>query len=91
MNAMDVVNRLLDRRWRGIDGKGRYDVVMFLGTGYILQSQLLAALKHFAPDVRTLSLDPFYQPNADFSFPNLDERDWEELFRAIIESLRSRR
>jgi acetyl-CoA decarbonylase/synthase complex subunit epsilon len=87
MGIVDIVNRLKDKEWMGIDGKGPYEVVLFLGIPYYLQSQMLATLKHFAPHAITISLDPFYQPNANWSFPNLSEEEWSKSLKEIIEGL----
>jgi len=31
MSAMDIGNRLTDKQWQGIDGKGHPDLVLFVG------------------------------------------------------------
>ena len=83
----DLTNRLRDKQWKGFDGKGGYDYVLMIGGVYYFESQMLATLKHFAPHVRTVSLDRFYQPNATFSFSNMDLGKWKEGLDAMIEEL----
>ena len=83
----DLTNRLNDKQWKGFDGKGGYDYVLMIGGVYYFESQMLATLKHFAPHVRTVSLDRFYQPNATFSFSNMDLGKWKEGLDAMIEEL----
>ena len=34
MSAMDIGNRLKDPTWSGLDGKGPYDVALFMGLPY---------------------------------------------------------
>jgi acetyl-CoA decarbonylase/synthase complex subunit epsilon len=50
---------------------------------------MLSTLKHFATHLKTVSLDRYYQPNADFSFPNLDEKTWIQNLDTVVGTLRS--
>lgn len=84
MTAVDAGNRLTDRDWTGLDGTGPHDLAIFAGLPYYMAWTILSGLKHFAPHVRTLSLDPYYQPNADFSFPNIKAGEWEKNIDAVI-------
>ncbi|HZD43172.1 MAG TPA: CO dehydrogenase/acetyl-CoA synthase complex subunit epsilon, partial [Methanomicrobiales archaeon] len=68
MPAVDVGNRLTDPAWRGIDGKGSYDLVLLAGLPYPMGYTILSGLKHFSPKVKTICLDPGYQPQANWSF-----------------------
>jgi len=86
----DLTNRLKDKQWKGFDGKGAYDYVLMIGGVYYFESQMLSTLKHFAPHVRTVSLDRFYQPNATFSFSNMDLDKWKEGLNAMIGELGGR-
>jgi acetyl-CoA decarbonylase/synthase complex subunit epsilon len=86
MGIVDLTNRLTDPEW-GLDGKGPHDVVAFSGVQYPLLSQMLSTLKHFAPNLRTIALDRFFQPNADWSFPNLKEDEWEKEMLKVQEIL----
>ncbi len=64
-----ITQYLLDESWRGFDGKGRYDLILFMGFTPAYLSRMLSALKHFS-DLITISIDEFYQPNAKFSLTN---------------------
>jgi len=86
MGVVDLTNRLTDQTW-SVDGKGSHDLAIFLGIPYPLQSQMLSTLKHFAINLRTISLDRFFQPNADWSFPNLSEEEWGKEILKVIENL----
>jgi len=57
---------LLDESWKGFDGKGNYDLILFMGFTPAYLSRMLSALKHFS-NIVTVSIDEFYQPNAKFS------------------------
>jgi acetyl-CoA decarbonylase/synthase complex subunit epsilon len=83
----DLTNRLKDKQWKGFDGKGGYDYVVLIGGVYYFVSQMLATLKHFAPHVRTVSLDRFYQPNASFSFASMDVEKWREGLDKMVHDL----
>jgi acetyl-CoA decarbonylase/synthase complex subunit epsilon len=76
MSAMDIGNRLVDPEWQGIDGKGHPDLALFVGLPYYMESLILAGLKHFAPDLKTMTLDNLYHPHASWSYPNATLEVW---------------
>jgi acetyl-CoA decarbonylase/synthase complex subunit epsilon len=45
---------------------------------------ILSGLKHFAPYLKTMTLDNTYQPNASWSFSNISVKDWVENLKVII-------
>lgn len=87
MPSVDIVNRLVDGKWPGLDGKGQYDLALFIGLPYYMEWILLNALKHFAQSIKTVSLDKTYQPNASWSFSNLTVEDWIQNLEEIIDKL----
>ena len=87
MSAMEIGNRLSDPEWKGLDGRGSYDLALFMGLPYYMQFVILSGLKHFSIDLKTLSLDRFYNPHATWSFPNLSVKDWSEHFETILNKL----
>ncbi|MCP8308762.1 MAG: CO dehydrogenase/acetyl-CoA synthase complex subunit epsilon [archaeon] len=89
MGIEDLVNRLKEKEWEGFDGKGNYDSVLFIGGVYYFQSLMLSTLKHFAPYLKTFSMDRFYHPNADFSFENMNEERWVQEFKNMVEMIKS--
>ena len=76
MSAMDIGNRIVDPEWQGLDGKGPYDLVMFVGLPYYMEELILSGLMHFAPDQKTMTLDNLYHPHASWSFPNATLEEW---------------
>ena len=84
MPAVDVGQRLTDPEWAGLDGKGPYDLAFFAGLPYNMAATILNGLKHYAPQVRTVSLDTGYQPNASFSFTNCPAKEWLEKMGPVI-------
>ena len=76
MSAMDIGNRVVDPTWQGLDGKGPYDLVMFVGLPYYMEALILSGLKHFAPNLKTMTLDNLHHPHASWSFPNATLEEW---------------
>ena len=87
MSAMDIGNRLKDSTWNGLDGKGPYDLALFMGLPYYMEFVILSGLKHFSKNLKTISLDRYYDPHANWSFPNLKVEDWNQSFEIIINKL----
>ncbi len=83
MTAMEAGQRLADREWKGLDGKGPHDLAIFAGLPYYMEWTILSGLKHFAPHVRTVTLDHYYQPHASFSLGNISPRDWLKTLEAL--------
>jgi acetyl-CoA decarbonylase/synthase complex subunit epsilon len=89
MGIEDLVNRLKEKDWKGFDDRGNYDSVLFIGGIYYFQSLMLSTLKHFAPHLKTFSLDRFYHPNAEFSFENMSKERWVQEFKGVVEIIKS--
>ena len=87
MPAVDIGNRLSDSAWGGLDGKGQYDLALFVGLPYYMEWTILSGLKNFIPSLKTMTLDNVYQPNASWSFPNISKKDWTEDLKVIIEKI----
>ncbi|MDD1704062.1 MAG: CO dehydrogenase/acetyl-CoA synthase complex subunit epsilon [Methanoregula sp.] len=85
--AVDIANRLKDHEWKGLDGKGNYDLAIFVGLPYSMEWTILSGLKHFAPALKTITLDCVYQPNAGWSFPNSTIKDWAASVKGIVDHL----
>jgi acetyl-CoA decarbonylase/synthase complex subunit epsilon len=49
---------------------------------------MLSTLKHFAPHLKTFSIDRFYHPNAEFSFENMTEGRWAQEFKNMAEAMK---
>ena len=87
MPAVDIANRLVDPDWKGLDGKGQYDLAMFMGITYYMEWVILSGLKHFGHNLKVISLDKHYQPHASWSFPNMPVKDWAQNLEIIINKL----
>jgi len=87
MSAVDVANRLEDSEWKGLDGLGQYDLALFMGITYYMEWVILSSLKHFGRNLKTVSLDRYYQPHASWSFSNLSVGDWAQSLELIINKL----
>lgn len=73
---VEITNLLKDPDWKGINGEGQHDLVVFVGCIYYIVSQGLSTLKHFAPHLKTLTICKFFHSNADASFPNMKDEEW---------------
>ena len=83
MSAMDIGNRLVDAEWQGIDGKGHPDLALFVGLPFYMEGLILSGLMHFAPELRTITLDNMYHPHASWSFPNGTLEDWANNLKVM--------
>jgi len=83
MSAMDIGNRLVDPEWPGIDGKGRPDLALFVALPYYMEGLILSGLMHFAPELKTMTLDNMYHPHASWSFPNGTLEDWASNLKVM--------
>jgi len=79
-----VTQFLLDEEWKGFDGKGNYDLVLFMGFLPYYLSRMLSALKHFSK-ITTVALEGFYQPHAKFSFTNLTAN--KDMYYSMLEEI----
>ena len=75
---------LSDPEWKGLDGKGTYDLVAFAGFPYYMEWLLESGLKNFAMKLRTVSLDRTYQPNAQWSLGWMPVPDWQDTIDKIV-------
>ena len=87
MPLMDIANRLRDIEWRGLDGAGTYDLVLFAGFQYYMAWLVFSGLKHMSSQLKTISLDGQYQPNASWSIQNVSPSELEEFFVKLLEKI----
>jgi len=87
IQVMNLGDRLRDPSWGGFDGAGIYDLVIFAGFAYYIEWLVQSGLKNFAPDLRIISLEKTYQPNASWSLGTLPEGRWEESLDEILTAL----
>ncbi|WP_457612363.1 CO dehydrogenase/acetyl-CoA synthase complex subunit epsilon [Methanocaldococcus sp.] len=83
IGLIDLINNLKNPYWEGFDGRGNYDLILFIGVPYYIATQGLSTLKHFAPHLRTITLCRFMHPNADYSFPNLSNEEWLDYLNKL--------
>jgi acetyl-CoA decarbonylase/synthase complex subunit epsilon len=83
MTAMDIGQRVVDPTWQGLDGKGHPDLVMFVGLPYYMEALILSGLKHFAPDLKTMTIDNLYHAHASWSFPNASLEEWASNLKVM--------
>lgn len=84
---VNLTNRLEDDSgWEGFDGEGKPDLVIFAGITTYYISQMLATLKNFTENLKTLTIDNEYQGNARFSLGNVNNGEWKEFFEVLTGS-----
>jgi acetyl-CoA decarbonylase/synthase complex subunit epsilon len=76
--------------WKGMDGNGQYDVVIFMGIMFKFANAMFATLKHFNRDIKRVSIDRYYHINADMTFGNMafNADDYHAAVDEIIAALR---
>ncbi len=87
MSLINITGRLVDKDWKGIDGKGQYNMAIFGGHLVYYVSQTMSRIKNFSNWVRTINLDKYSHPNARFSLPNLSDDDWKRFLEELIKNL----
>ncbi len=85
-NMHALASYLCDPEWKGLDGKGGYDLVVFFGITYYYASQAISALKNFSK-IKVVSIDKYYHPNADMSFGNLKNNVFIEALDEVLAQL----
>jgi acetyl-CoA decarbonylase/synthase complex subunit epsilon len=88
MSAMDIGQRVVDPTWQGLDGKGHPDLILFVGLPYYVESLMLSGLKHFAPDLKTMTLDNLFHVHASWSFPNATLEDWAHNLKVMTQKFK---
>ncbi|KYK38161.1 MAG: hypothetical protein AYK18_01010 [Theionarchaea archaeon DG-70] len=84
MNKVNITNLLRDAsQWHGLDGKGPYDLAIYMGSPYYFESQMLSCLKHFS-SCKTIAVSRFYQPNATYSLDNMKEDKWKKALADLV-------
>lgn len=68
---------------------GRYRIALLAGFKYSYAWLLLNHLKHYNPELNTLSLDPYPQPNATWTLPSLPLQVWLKNLMQIVDTLKA--
>ncbi len=89
LGSMEIIDRLRDPTWNGLDGKGQYDLVLIAGFSYSLGWLLFSGLKQGAPGTKIISLDPKYHPHASWSYANMKTDSWKTEIERLIDLLHS--
>jgi len=89
-DAVEIVNHLKDPDWKGVRKEGNHDLVIFFGIRSDLEEQCLSVLKHFAFNhLKTMTLDKYYFPHANYSLPNFrKDEQWKAFLESLINDLR---
>jgi acetyl-CoA decarbonylase/synthase complex subunit epsilon len=85
-NIHSLTHFLGDANWKGLDGNGGYDLIIFLGHKKYYLNQVLSGLKNFT-DLKTIAIERHFMQNASFSFGNLKTEVHIEALDELIENL----
>lgn len=89
MTTPEIIDRVKDPEWKGHDGEGNYDLLVFIGFPYYYEWLMLNGIKHFGyRGLRTISLDPYYQPNSTFSLLNMPLDKYFNFMRELLDIIR---
>jgi acetyl-CoA decarbonylase/synthase complex subunit epsilon len=66
-----LTNYLRFPDWKGLDGQGQYDTVIFMGIFYKFANAMFSTLKNFNRDIKRISIDRYYHVNANMTFGNM--------------------
>ncbi len=67
----------------------KYRLIVLAGFRYSYAWLLLNYLKHYIPNLNTLSLDPYAQPNATWTIPSLPLQIWFKNLVQLIDILKT--
>jgi acetyl-CoA decarbonylase/synthase complex subunit epsilon len=87
VSLMELGNQLKDPKWEGLNGEGGYDLVIFAGIPYYMEWLVLSGLKNFAPELKTVSLESSYQPNASWSLATMPKEKWKSFIGEVLNLL----
>lgn len=88
MTSMDIGNRLTDPEWSVSGEDGPHDLALILGMTYYVGYVIEAGLKSFAFNhLKTVSLDRYYQPHCNWSFPNLSIEELDRYLTIIAQEI----
>lgn len=87
INIHFLAHYLGDKNWKGLDGQGTYDLLIFFGHKKYYLNQVLSGIKNFT-DYKTIALERHYIQNADMSFGNLKPTDQLMALDEVISNLK---
>jgi acetyl-CoA decarbonylase/synthase complex subunit epsilon len=76
--------------WKGLDGQGQYDVVIFMGIFYKFANAMFSNLKHFNRNIKRVSIDRYYHVNANMTFGNMafNSDDYHAAMDEVLAALK---
>jgi|TARA_B100001971_G_C18240274_1_gene570318 CO dehydrogenase/acetyl-CoA synthase complex epsilon subunit len=86
MAVVEITNVVTDNKWGGIEGYGRPDLVMVLGSHLDLMNATFQSLKNFS-NIPTMSISRFFMVNATYSFPNLNDDIWIQCLDDVCDKI----
>jgi len=85
-----LTNYLRFDDWMGLDEKGQYDTVIFMGIFYKFANAMFSTLKHFNRNIKRVSIDRYYHVNANMTFGNMafNPEDYHAAVDEVIAAMK---
>jgi CO dehydrogenase/acetyl-CoA synthase complex epsilon subunit len=75
--------------WRGVGGKGRPDLMVFMGYDTFFLQRALSTLKYFS-QCKTLTLENKFFADASLSWDEMAEEEWKEGLKKVLNGIESK-
>ncbi len=82
MNLPTLTKKLAEEDWDNLGFQA--ETVAISGFYYYYQSQAFAAIRNNSETLQTISVDPYYSPNATFSSPTIVKKKLSEWYEEMI-------
>lgn len=76
---------LVDAEWRGVNGKGQHDWVLFNGIPCFFAERALTTLLRYAPWLKTYTICPRTHHNADYTWPKQNKPGYTRYKHDLID------
>ncbi|MEN4007022.1 MAG: carbon monoxide dehydrogenase beta subunit family protein [Methanobacteriaceae archaeon] len=79
---------LTDASWKGVNGKGQHDFVLFNGVPCYFAERALNTLLLYAPWLKTYTICHRFHHSADYTWPRMNAEAYGEYKKKVIELLK---
>ncbi|MFX1511091.1 MAG: carbon monoxide dehydrogenase beta subunit family protein [Promethearchaeota archaeon] len=82
MNLPTLTKKLAEEDWDNLGFEA--EIIAISGFHYYYQSQAFSAIRNNSETLKTISLDPYFSPNATFSSPTIVKNKLPEWYEEMI-------
>gem|GEM_PF-192754 len=79
---------LVDPEWKGVNGKGQHDFVLFNGIPCFFAERALTTLLRYAPWLKTHTVCPRMHHNADYTWPKQNKAGYTRYKQELIDEFK---